>query len=86
MSACRRKPIERRVYESARKMCGSQCSFEIGLSKLLKITGARTELKRFRMAKTDLRRVSYCEPRGTFFRQCRARVTWQTGAGVVGGR
>lgn len=43
-----RKPIERRVYEIARKMCGSQASFEIGLSKLLKRTGARTELKRFR--------------------------------------
>ena len=43
-----RKPIERRVYEIARKMCGSQSSFEIGLNKLLKRTGARTELKRFR--------------------------------------
>ena len=43
-----RKPIERRVYEIARKMCGSKSSFEIGLSKLLKRTGARTELKRFR--------------------------------------
>jgi len=43
-----RKPIERRVYEIARKMCGSQTSFEIGLNKLLKRTGARTELKRFR--------------------------------------
>ena len=43
-----RKPIERRVYEIARKMCGSQTSFEIGLNKLLKRTGARTKLKRFR--------------------------------------
>ena len=43
-----RKPIERRVYEIARKMCGSQATFEIGLNKLLKRTGARTELKRFR--------------------------------------
>lgn len=43
-----RKPIERRVYEIARKMCGSQTMFEIGLNKLLKRTGARTELKRFR--------------------------------------
>jgi hypothetical protein len=43
-----RKPIERRVYEIARKMCGAKAEFEIGLEKLLKRTGARTELKRFR--------------------------------------
>jgi len=43
-----RKPIERRVYEIARKMCGARPDFEIGLEKLLKRTGARTELKRFR--------------------------------------
>lgn len=43
-----RKPIERRVYEIARKMCGARPKFEIGLEKLLKRTGARTELKRFR--------------------------------------
>ena len=43
-----RKPIERRVYEIARKMCGARPEFEIGLEKLLKRTGARMELKRFR--------------------------------------
>jgi plasmid replication initiation protein len=43
-----RKPIERRIYEIARKMCGANKSLEIGLEKLLKRTGARTELKRFR--------------------------------------
>ncbi len=43
-----RKPIERRVYEIARKMCGANAEFEIGLEKLLKRTGARTDLKRFR--------------------------------------
>lgn len=43
-----RKPIERRVYEIARKMCGARHEFEIGLEKLLKRTGARMELKRFR--------------------------------------
>jgi len=43
-----RKPIERRIYEIARKMCGSQTFFEISLNKLLKRTGARTELNRFR--------------------------------------
>jgi plasmid replication initiation protein len=43
-----RKPIERRVYELARKMCGARHVFEIGLEKLLKRTGSRMELKRFR--------------------------------------
>lgn len=43
-----RKPIERRVYEIARKMCGAQPEFEINLEKLLKRTGSRMELKRFR--------------------------------------
>lgn len=43
-----RKPIERRIYEIARKMCGARAEFEIGLEKLLKRTGARMELKRFR--------------------------------------
>lgn len=43
-----RKPIERRVYEIARKMCGARSEFEIGLDKLLRRTGARMELKRFR--------------------------------------
>lgn len=43
-----RKPIERRVYEIARKMCGARPEFEIKLEKLLKRTGSRMELKRFR--------------------------------------
>ena len=49
-----RKPIERRVYEIARKMCGARPEFEIGLEKLLKRTGARTELKRFRHTLRDI--------------------------------
>lgn len=43
-----RKPIERRVYEIARKMCGVRREFEIGLEKLLRRTGSRMVLKRFR--------------------------------------
>ncbi|EYD70570.1 replication initiator protein A [Limimaricola hongkongensis] len=53
-----RKPIERRVYEIARKLCGAQPRWQIGLEKLLMRTGARSELKRFRhtmkeMAQSD---------------------------------
>jgi transposase len=48
------KPIERRVYEIARKFCGSQPSHKVGLEKLLKRTGARMPLKRFRHVIRDL--------------------------------
>ncbi|WP_138472146.1 MULTISPECIES: replication initiator protein A [Rhodobacterales] len=43
-----RKPIERRVYEIARKHCGSQDEWKIGLPTLLKKTGSQSPLKRFR--------------------------------------
>ena len=43
-----RKPLERRVYEIARKHCGQQDSWKIGLSLLLKKTGSQSPEKRFR--------------------------------------
>ena len=43
-----RKPIERRVYEIARKHCGQQDSWKIGLQLLLKKTGSQSPEKRFR--------------------------------------
>lgn len=51
-----RKPIERRVYEIARKFCGAQPSHEVGVEKLFKRTGARMPLKRFRHVMRDLAR------------------------------
>ena len=54
-----RKPIERRVYEIARKICGQQESWPIGLEKLLARTGARTELKRFRHTIKELARYDH---------------------------
>lgn len=49
-----RKPIERRVYEIARKHCGAQASWKISLPLLLKKTGAQSPLKRFREMIRDL--------------------------------
>lgn len=49
-----RKPVERRVYEIARKHCGSQDNWKIGLSNLLKKTGSQSPLKRFREMIRDL--------------------------------
>ena len=43
-----RKPIERRVYELARKHCGQQKSWKISLELLLKKTGSQSPEKRFR--------------------------------------
>ncbi|PHR54419.1 MAG: plasmid replication initiator [Robiginitomaculum sp.] len=43
-----RKPIERRVYELARKHCGQQPEFRIGLDKLHKKSGSQSPEKRFR--------------------------------------
>lgn len=51
-----RKPLERRIYEIARKLCGAKAIQEIGLEKLLKRTGARSELKRFRHTVKELAR------------------------------
>ena len=49
-----RKPIERRVYEIARKHCGQQSEWKIGLPTLLKKTGSQSPLKRFREMIRDL--------------------------------
>lgn len=44
-----RKPLERRVYEIARKHCGQQDSWKIGLPLLLKKTGSQSPEKKFRL-------------------------------------
>ena len=45
-----KKPIERRVYELARKHCGQQDQFSCALSILHKKSGSRSSLKEFRRA------------------------------------
>jgi len=45
-----KKPIERRVYELARKHCGRQSSWRIGVEKLHKKSGSQSRLKEFRRA------------------------------------
>jgi plasmid replication initiation protein len=42
------KPLERRVYELARKHCGRQASWQISLEVLLKKSGSQSPMKRFR--------------------------------------
>jgi len=43
-----RKPIERRVYEIARKHVGDKSEWKIGLNKLQKKSGSRSTLREFR--------------------------------------
>ena len=43
-----RRPLERRIYEIARKFCGSQSQWKIGLDKLQLRTGSNAPLKKFR--------------------------------------
>ena len=49
-----RKPIERRIYEIARKHCGQQRRWRIGLKKLLLKSGSRSAEKRFRQMIREL--------------------------------
>lgn len=45
-----RRPLEKRVYEIARKHCGRQASWRIGLERLHLKSGAKTPLRNFRLA------------------------------------
>ncbi|WP_039760172.1 replication initiator protein A [Bartonella queenslandensis] len=49
-----RKPIERRIYEIARKHCGHQRNWKINLSLLLKKSGAKSSLNKFRYMMNNL--------------------------------
>lgn len=44
-----RRPLERRIYEIARKHCGNQKRWHIGLENLQAKTGSNAPLKRFRL-------------------------------------
>lgn len=43
-----RRPLERRLYEIARKHCGSSSKWQIGLTNLQNKTGSNAPIKRFR--------------------------------------
>lgn len=44
-----RRPLERRLYEIARKHCGHKAKWQIGLANLQDKTGSNAPLKRFRL-------------------------------------
>ena len=49
-----RKPVERRIYELARKHCGQQESWTVSLPTLQKKTGAKSTERRFRQMVGDM--------------------------------
>lgn len=49
-----RKPLERRVYEIARKHCGRQAEWKIGIAKLHEKCGSRSPLKQFKYLMNQL--------------------------------
>lgn len=49
-----RKPLERRIYEIARKHCGNQLEWKIGVKLLKKKCGSTSPLKQFRYLLRDL--------------------------------
>lgn len=49
-----RKPIERRIYEIARKHCGQQSSWRVSLALLLKKSGSKSSDKEFRRSVREL--------------------------------
>jgi plasmid replication initiation protein len=54
-----RKPIERRVYELARKHCGKQKQWSVSLSILYKKSGVKSTLRRFRQSINELHTHSH---------------------------
>ena len=54
-----RKPLERRVYELARKHCGHQSQWKISLETLLKKTGSQSPMKRFKQMMKDIEKHNH---------------------------
>lgn len=54
-----KKPIERRIYEIARKHCGAKELWQIGLKKLQKKCGSSDAIRNFKIAVTTLCEFDY---------------------------
>lgn len=48
------KPLEKRIYEIARKHCGRKAEWSISIEKLFKKTGSQSPLKRFKQLVKDI--------------------------------
>lgn len=71
-----RKPIERRLYEIARKHCGRQANWTIGLGTLLKKSGSKSSLKEFRRAVRHLVEHDHLPDYSVCFNEASDNVTF----------
>ena len=72
-----RKPIERRIYELARKHCGQQASWLVSLDTLLKKSGSKSSEKEFRRAVRTLAETNHLPDYTVSFDPEADRVTFQ---------
>ena len=54
-----RRPIDRRIYELARKHCGDQSSWKIGLATLQKKIGTTAPIRKLRVPLQELTKTDY---------------------------
>ena len=73
-----RRPIERRLYELARKHCGEQTKFVIGLQLLQKKSGSKSTLKEFRRSLRELIEVDTLPDYRMSFDDEKDQVTFQS--------
>ena len=71
-----RKPIERRLYELARKHCGSQRKWTISLKLLHKKSGSRSSLREFREAIKSIAEHQHLPEYRVMYREASDRVTF----------
>lgn len=71
-----RKPIERRLYELARKHCGQQGKWTVGLDLLHKKSGSRDLLKKFREVIRTLVKYQHLPEYRIMYHEAEDRVTF----------
>ena len=70
------RPIERRLYEIARKHCGNKAEWTIGLEPLKKKTGSTGTLNKFRFFVREIARDNYMPDYGIVFKDENDMVTF----------
>jgi plasmid replication initiation protein len=78
-----KKPIERRIYEIARKHCGQQESWSCSVTLLLKKTGSRSTVKEYRRAIRHLAKHDHLPDYAVRFDEERDQVVFTNRGSVV---
>lgn len=72
-----RRPIERRIYELARKHCGQQTSWKVSLDILRKKSGSKSSEKEFRRSLRELAATDHLPDYHVTFHEKEGMVTFQ---------